>query len=70
MANNESGFYWYLKSAEFGLCLSQYEVAHSFKYGTLCSKDEEKALIWFKKAAKQGHTSSMKELKKKPKNEK
>lgn len=48
-------FELYKKASELGHAESQYSLGYMYAYGECTAKDEEKALFWYRKAAKQGH---------------
>lgn len=58
--NTEKAFNWFLKSAEKGYHLSQYEVGLFYEKGVdPCIRNLEKACCWFEKSAEQGNAKAM-----------
>lgn len=45
---------WYLKSAELGYALAQFNLGVCYSFGRGIPKDESEAVIWYRKAADQG----------------
>ena len=55
MEDRAKAFELYKKASELGHAESQYSLGYMYAYGECTTKDEEKALFWYRKAAKQGH---------------
>lgn len=48
----------YQKSANLGYAKSQFNMGVIYRKGEVVKQDYNKAIEWFEKAAKQGHTKS------------
>ncbi len=63
---NKKGFdqyeHWYVKAAENGDTLAQFELGKNYYEGTGLSKDYAKAVFWYTKAAELGHAKAQNNL--------
>lgn len=57
--NCGKSLYWFIKSAENGLAVSQRFVGLMYREGVGCEKNNEMAVIWFKKAANQANACAL-----------
>ena len=63
---NEEAFEYYLKAARQGDALAQYNLGICYDNGYGVEKDLSEAVIWFRKAANQGHAEAQNMLRKLP----
>jgi len=60
--NDKTAFQWYLKAASQDNPHAQYSVGMSYFYGKGVESDQNKARIWFEKAAKNGNYQALEAL--------
>ena len=56
--NDKKAFEWYMKGAENDNAICQYYVGYCYANGVGTKADEQKALVWYTRAAEKGHTLS------------
>jgi TPR repeat protein len=59
VVDNEQSFSWYLKGAELGDKVCEYQVGLSFLVGDYVEIDDTKAATWLQKAADKGNADAM-----------
>ncbi|KAG0365484.1 hypothetical protein BGX24_004132 [Mortierella sp. AD032] len=57
-----TAFEWFVKGAEQGSDMAQYEVARCYEEGRGVSKNYEKAVDWYTKASQKGHHQAKRDL--------
>lgn len=60
----ENAFVWYQKAANDNNVIAQYQLGYMYRKGLGTRKSRKNAKIWWKKACKQGHKKSCKEIEK------
>jgi TPR repeat protein len=60
--NYEKAFYWFLKSANQGNCLAEYEVAACYYLGDGVEVNNDKKIYWLEKSANHGYCEAQNSL--------
>ena len=54
--------FWFRKSAELGNAFAQYMMGNCLEKGEGIPQDLDEAMLWYEKAAAQGHEGAMKKI--------
>ncbi|MCL2378515.1 MAG: toll/interleukin-1 receptor domain-containing protein [Defluviitaleaceae bacterium] len=60
--NHEKAVYWFLKAAEQGSMIAQYNLGNSYTLGEGVAADSDKAVYWYRKSAEQGYADAQNNL--------
>ena len=61
--NEEKAYEWFLKAAECGDAMAQYNVAYCYEHGVGVEQSDDNAIYWLARAAEQGDYDAEKAIK-------